>query len=454
MNFLRLFFGCLIQIAPFAFLCFYPFSNCFRFPKRKTTTLTVGIVLSCSLAFSGISAYLASILPGNHALFQIVNLIFMLCLLPCMFWYIYAVKSIWQKKLFIFSFALTSALAITSICNIISTWFYLDAPSDGLPYKGYSTLFILAVTGAFLPPLLLLLKKCYRPIEEQLNERESGHLSLLSLLLFLILASGLTFIEYEHLFENPMVLFLFFALLISVFVIYLLYFKMYFYLYEKYITQIKYQEIHYNMQLLDKQYTKINENIENSRRLRHDLKHHMLALQGYLNRKDFDKAKDYTTQYLENASEYELLKFCDHQVVNMLAGYYYSFAQEQSIDFSAHINIPEKLALSNADIAVLLGNLLENAMAAASLAPEALRKINLNMVCHRKMLAITIDNGFNGVIKQKPDGEYVSTKPDHIGIGLKSIADIAEKYNGGVEFKHDNKMFHSCVMLGLNGNDK
>lgn len=452
MTFIRLFFGYLVQIGPFAYLCFYPFSSNFRFSKKKTIAFTIAVIAGCACAFSAAGTYLASILPGNHKLFQSINFIFMLSLLPYPFWYIYAVKNIWQKKLFIFSFSLTSALAITSVCNMISTWYYLEAPSDGLPYKGYTLLFILLITLLVLPLLILLLKNYYYPIEKHLNAKESGHLSILSLLLFLILASGLSFIEYEHLFENPMVFFLFFSLLLSVFVIYLLYFKMYFYLYEKYISQNKYQKIRYDMQLLDEQYRKINDNIENSRRLRHDLRHHILTLQGYLNKNEFDKAKDYIAQYMESLSEYELTKFCDHQVVNMLIGYYYSFAQEQNIAFLAHINIPENLSLLNADIAVLLGNLLENAVTAAASAPTEYRKISLNIVCHRKMLAITMDNGFNGVTKQQKNGEYLSVKPEHIGIGLKSITDIAEKYNGGVEFKHDGKLFHSCVMLGLNEN--
>lgn len=119
MIFLRLCFGYLVQIVPFALLCFLPFMNHFRFSKRKTTVLTACIVLGCSLVFSISGTFLASILPGNHSLFQTVNLIFMFCLLPCLFWYIYAIKTIWQKKLFIFSFTLTYALIITSIGNIV-----------------------------------------------------------------------------------------------------------------------------------------------------------------------------------------------------------------------------------------------------------------------------------------------------------------------------------------------
>lgn len=450
MTFLRLCFGYIVQLAPFAYLCFYPFVDHFRFSKKKTILLTTAIIAGCATVFSTAGTYLASILPGNQSLWQAVNLIFMFCLLPCLLWYIFAIKTIWQKKLFVFSFTLTCALSITSISNVICTWIYLDDRSDGLPYRGSTVFIIFIVTALLLPLLSLLYKKCYLPIEVDLSAKECGHLSILSFLLFAVLTSGLSFIGYDHLLENPMAFFLFFSLLASVFVIYMLCFRIYFSAHEKYITQNQYLKIEYNMQLLNEQYKNISKNMENSRRMRHDLKHHMLTIQGYLSKNEVDKAELYIQQYIKDLQEFELLKFCEHPVINMLVSYYYSLSKEQGIAFITHINIHKELPISNSDISVLLGNLLENAVKAAAAAPQGQRHINLNILCHRKMLAITVDNGFDGTVMQDRHGQYISTKPDHIGVGIKSITDIAEKNNGGVEFKHDDKEFHSYVMLGLN----
>lgn len=437
-----------MQLAPFACLCVYPFVGHLRFSKKKTLLLTTALIAGCAAIFSSVGAYLASVLPGDHALWQAVNVVFMLCLLPCLFWYIYTIKAIWQKKLFVFSFTLTCALSITSISNVICSWIYLGTPSDGLPYRGYTILVLAIVTALFLPLLRLVYEKCYLPIEKDLNPRESGHLSILSLLLFFALAGGLSFINYTYLFENPMAFFLFFALMASVFIIYLLYFKMYSSAHEKYVAQSKYMQIQNGLRLLDEQYRQISESIESARRMRHDLKHHMFAIQSYLSKSDSDKAESYIRQYLTDMKAFELVTFCDHQMINMLISHYYVIAKEQGIDFIVHINIPKQLSVENPDITVLLGNLLENAVHGAAFAPQAHRRINLNMVCPRKMLAITVDNSFDGKVLQDSRGQYLSTKPEHTGIGLSSIRDIAQKYSGGVEFKHDDQEFHACVMLG------
>ena len=298
MIFLRLYFGYLVQIIPFAILCFWPFKNNFRFSKKKSFTFTIGIILGCTLIFSSLGTYFSQILPGNHSLFQTVNLIFMICLLPCLFWYIYTIKAMWQKKLFIFSFTITYALAITSLINTLTTWIYYNVPTDGLPYKGYSILISFSISTLFLPLWILFYKKFFSSIEETLGANETGALSILSLLLFVALASGLSFIEYTSLFDNPMAFFLYFTLLSTILIIYFLYFKMYSSIHEKYIAENKYLKIEYDMQMLDKQYIQLHDNIEMSRRLKHDLKHHMLVLQEYLNRNETELAKKiYPTIY-------------------------------------------------------------------------------------------------------------------------------------------------------------
>ena len=62
------------------------------------------------------------------------------------------------------------------------------------------------------------------------------------------------------------------------------------------------------------------------------------------------------------------------------------------------------------------------------------------------MLGITIDNTFNGDL-QIEDGIFFSTKHDQAALGLQSIINIAEKYNGSTSFEAKNGIFYSSVML-------
>ncbi len=447
MIFLRLSAGFLLQVIPFAILAFYPYHEQLRFPKKRSVLLTLVLLLGLAALFAGCGCYLQSILPPNHTLFQAVNIVFLLCLLPCLAWYLYLVTVIWQKKLFVFSFALTSGLIISSINTTICTRYLSSDAYDGLPYRGWGLLVLAVLTFLLLPLFLFILAKYYRPVEKDLTPKECTYLAGFPLLLFLLLTVGLSFIEYDFLY-NPMSMFLFFALFILVLVIYLIFFKMMYLSYEKLHSQHDADQSRHLLSIQEEQYRHICANIENSRRMNHDLRHHMVTLQGFLQGGCVQDACDYLEQYLDSAQQVELIELCRNPIVNMIAGYYRSLALQKNIRFQTRIQIPDVLSISDIDLSVILGNLLENSIDAADQGNPEDRFIQFNMLCSGQMLAITVDNGFHGGIK-KADGRYVSSKPNHSGLGLRNIEMIADKYEGGVEFIHDPHVFHASVMLAL-----
>lgn len=67
-----------------------------------------------------------------------------------------------------------------------------------------------------------------------------------------------------------------------VFIIYAVIFKIYALACERYIAQENYMLMQHHVELRDEQYYRIQENTENSRKLRHNLKHHMITLNSFL----------------------------------------------------------------------------------------------------------------------------------------------------------------------------
>ena len=339
----------------------------------------------------------------------------------------YAVTASWPKKLFVFSYVLSGAFIITSVSNAIATRLYWGR-IDGLPYLGCAPLILLLAAAAFLPVLFFVLKRHYPIMADSFTNRESIYISTLSIVLCVALSSGLICFGYLNLYE-PMNLLLYIALLISIFAMHGICFKLLDITHEKMSAQRKYDELHCQLSLQVEQYRRISNNMEATRRMRHDLKHHMITIQGFLQGGNVKEAEQYLDHYLLVTKELEIPKLCDNAVVNTIA-------------------IPADLAVQDIDLSVLIGNLLENAFDAALLVEGEARFIRFNMACFGKMLAVTVDNGFNGTVKMEA-GRYLSTKDQHSGFGLASVEAIAEKYSGGVEFTHEAEVFHSSVMLGI-----
>lgn len=341
---------------------------------------------------------------------------------------------------------MTYALGITSLNNFLLAFLPFSHLEDGLPYS-YRTLVLLSiVTIIFLPLLWLLLRNCYLPIMHYLPKKEHGIMAIFSILLFLLLVANLIPLDYSSIKNHPFSVFAFFVLIISIFLLYFLCFRLFHSNHQN--SQINHQlNIAKNqIWIQNEQYIQIQKNIETSRKLRHDMQHHIHVIHGFLIENNLEAALDYLEKYDEQQKKYAISKFCDNSVINLLISFYYNLTMDSGIDFSCHIQANEALPLEAQDLSVILGNLLENALDAATVSGHTSPRIYITITQTSNLLIITVDNSYNGII-QKKNGQFVTVKENHAGLGLCSIIQIAEKYHGGTEFTYDDKEFHSSVML-------
>ena len=93
---------------------------------------------------------------------------------------------------------------------------------------------------------------------------------------------------------------------------------------------------------------------------------------------------------------------------------------------------------------------MENANEACQLVQEDKRQATLKMRVIGNILVLTLDNTFNGKCVYSGD-KLLSSKRDYRepGIGLASVEDIANKYQGELQIKQKDDLF--CVSVLLNG---
>lgn len=435
----------LTAFVPFAVLCFFPLKEYFRFPVKKTVRLTALVIIASNAADAGTQTYIYSVIDNPDKLYSVTNITFLAPVIVCFVWYIYAIKTIWQRKAFIFLFTLVVAMFTTSIANYIIQ-FLPDNEVHSVTYSNSQTVILSFIIDAVCVPLMYLFsKKLYMPVDKFIGKKEYLYMDIPMLILFVIYYFMFTFISFKTLSTDPSMTMLYFGLLIMVFILYAIIFRMCRLFGERQAANERYIQTQFQIDIRDEQYRRISDNIENVRRQRHDLRIHMTALYGFLTNGETNKAIEYLDQYLETTQTQKLVRYSTNHVVNVLVSHYADIAKKRETAFYVHIQIPDDLPIQDTDISVVIGNLLENAIDAVCELPPSERSIKVNMIYRGNMLAITVDNTFNGVVNQK-DGVYLSTKSEHRGMGLSSIADIAGKY-GSVEFRNDDKMFYSAVML-------
>lgn len=213
----------------------------------------------------------------------------------------------------------------------------------------------------------------------------------------------------------------------------------------------KYNTVYEQQLELCNRHMKEKENVMmNLRNARHDIKHHFIVLMEMLENNENRLA----TEYLGKLVDMDILSNVgisktDNIVVDSLLNAKYSVALKSNISFEADVHIPMQLPFSGADISILLGNILDNAIEASLEIPVQERYIKYYMRYEQNILIITVINAFNGVLYRNKNGKIITNKGDFLnhGIGLESVRKVAEKYHGSVVIEDKKNTFIIKVIL-------
>lgn len=114
-----------------------------------------------------------------------------------------------------------------------------------------------------------------------------------------------------------------------------------------------------------------------------------------------------------------------------------------------NIRINKDINISNIDMCVILGNLLDNSIESCILT-EGDKYIDLNIISENDRLIIKISNTTNGKLKYI-NGKFLSTKKKGIhGIGLTQVDIAVKKYDGYISRKNENNIFTTYLMIQNN----
>ncbi len=193
----------------------------------------------------------------------------------------------------------------------------------------------------------------------------------------------------------------------------------------------------------------IQEIYQNTISIRHDLKNILLAILAKLENKQTEDA----CRYIRNELNIHLAKLCiistDSAVIDAVLNRSAQSAKENNIDFQCTLLCSMKL-IDEFDMALILSNLLDNALEAAKKTSSATPFINLiirAMDCH---LVIEISNSYNGELRK--DGNFLrTTKTDASshGYGVINVKKITAKYNGVYQYATNENEFHTSIVLNI-----
>lgn len=223
-----------------------------------------------------------------------------------------------------------------------------------------------------------------------------------------------------------------------------------FYLYD---VMIRYYNDKYEKGLLKQQneaYTNqfhlIKESSENIRMLRHDMKNHIYTMQYMLQndkKQELLQYLNHTYDYIDVSTEYIS---SGNAEIDSILNYKIYEAKKLGATIDATVNISENIKIEAFDLNIILGNLLDNAIEALKKSIE--KNLQLEVVLDRSVLYISIANSYDGIVIKKYDKIFTTKNEFHNhGIGLMSVDNIVNKYNGKLDIDYNEKFFNVNILL-------
>ncbi len=210
------------------------------------------------------------------------------------------------------------------------------------------------------------------------------------------------------------------------------------------------EKLHISEILSDSQYKQseiLQQQIEQTSRQRHDMRHHFLVIDNYIKNGNIQKLNEYIEEY--RSSLLPLADtFCDNLALNSLIGYYNELSKNTGAAFDVSISLPEEVVLPDTDLCAIVSNLLENAVEACMRMNSQDKFIHLKISSTTQfLLTIIIENSYEGEILKSGNIFISSKKKGRKGIGISSVLNIIEKYNGVSKFEYQDQLFKVSILL-------
>ena len=171
------------------------------------------------------------------------------------------------------------------------------------------------------------------------------------------------------------------------------------------------------------------ENIRKVRKTQHDMKHRLVVIEQQLLEKDYERAQNYTRDFLMELDGVKEFKYGDNPLSTLLL-MKEEIAKENGIDISIDMDVLETTRISDLDLAMILGNLMDNAIEAAK---EVKENPEIRVLIKTKgVLYISVRNTVKDSEMEKPFRHNYTTKEDALlhGFGISCIRELVDK-NGG-----------------------
>lgn len=423
-------FGCIVEV----FLLFDYFRNFFEY-RLKKKTIIITFIITCFALF-GIN------MIGNAT----VNLI----MFPLLMWTFVSVlfESKIGERIGYFVIAYLTMTGVEFLYAILSqTTSGIVLENGVVPVSDYGWQIIVTKFITFIA-FLILKQTSDKSHRKMTNKLFYIYLCVLIATLGTMLTifySGVDFAGHIIL-QTVMTMFFIFVFLGNMVL---------FYTFQKYTEDIR-ESARQEVELIHnstevERLTKIAEMNDDYSEAVHNMTHFLKEIEQLAMEHNVENIREMVEDLAGRLTQREIYEYSNHWMINTLLSEYVTRAEKNEIKFDVYVEPGCIISqVKDIDIVFMFVHLLDNAFEAASKVDDSSVVFRMFMHEKGKMCIIKVVNDYGQDIIEK-NGVVQTTKKEKgiHGIGLKSIAKTAEKYNGIFSYYTEDKKFYAVLILPI-----
>lgn len=178
---------------------------------------------------------------------------------------------------------------------------------------------------------------------------------------------------------------------------------------------------------------------------KHDFHNHLQALKGQLEAGEIKRAIAYIEQLDQQLTHVDTVLKTGNIALDAILSAKISQAKAEGIQVTVKANVPEELLLSDLEMSIVVGNLLDNAIESCVLT-QGQRFIRIFMGMKGKMLYFSMLNSA-GRKEQKKGSLFASRKEGLHGFGLRRAEGILKDHGGWCKYNSEEGAFTSEFLV-------
>lgn len=208
--------------------------------------------------------------------------------------------------------------------------------------------------------------------------------------------------------------------------------------------------LQYQNDLVEKHFEEVENMYRQTRGWRHDLKNHIQTMKAHAAMGEYDKLGEYMNELDTDLNRVDQIIKTGNVKIDAVLNSKLSLARAKNINVEAKAIVPKELAVSEVDLSVILGNLMDNAMEAClKIGEEDRRFLRVYIDVLKGQLYIYVMNSMQDS-PRRIGRIYLTTKDSrNHGFGLMRMDKVVEKYHGYLDRQNEEGVFATEVMLPL-----